>query len=175
MISHIKGIVVNKDEKKIVIDRSGIGFEVFLNNADLLKIKIGEERQFFTELFLKEKGIELYGFLTKEEIDLFKKLKEISGVGPKSAMELSSAGSLEKLKESIESGEIKGIGQKKLQKILLEITGKVKDIKTKKGDEALTALVSLGFKRANAIDALSSLPKEMTTVEERIKEALKIL
>ena len=180
MISHIKGKIAYKDEKKIVIDLLGMGFDVFLSSSDLRTIKEGEERVIFTYLFLKEKEIELYGFLSLEKLNLFKTLKEISGVGPKSAMGLAVAGSLDNLKKMIEEGslpdDVKGIGKKRLQTILLEITGKVKEINNSVSkDEVVNALIGLGFNSKEVKEAIKYIPKEIKETEEKIKEALKFL
>lgn len=174
MISYIKGTIRHIDNKLITIEKSGIGFDVFLNERDTEKLVEGKEIEVFTELLLKDKEIELYGFLSIEKLKLFKTLKNISGVGPKSALDLSFANSLEELKSLIEKGEIKGIGEKKLQKILLEITGKVKSINNKIDDDALSGLISLGFKKSQAQEALKKVSNKKDT-EQRIKEALKLL
>ena len=184
MISHIYGKVIYKDDKKIILDKSGIGFEVFLSLTDLRELKIGEERDIYTYLFLGEKIIELYGFLTPEKLELFKILKGVSGVGPKTAMGLAVAGSLEILKNSLEQGElpndVKGVGVKRLQKILLEITGKIKEVKkvapkkiTK--DEVFDALTALGFNKQDVADAISQIPENVKGAKERLRESLKLL
>jgi Holliday junction DNA helicase RuvA len=184
MLSHIFGKIIYKDDKKIILDKSGIGFEVFLAPSDLRELNIGEEKSIYTFLFLGEKVIELYGFLTPEKLELFKILKGVSGVGPKTAMGLAVAGSLEKLKESLEKGElpddVKGVGVKRLQKILLEITGKIKEVKVspKKKvdkDEVFDALTALGFNKQDVADAISQIPEEIKGVKERLREALKLL
>lgn len=181
MIAYISGKIIYKDDKKIILDKAGIGFEIFLSPNNLNKLSIGESKNVYTFLFLGEKAIELYGFLTAEELELFKELKSVSGIGPKTAMSLAIVGSLGKLKEVIENGEIsmytKGVGVKKLQKILLEITGKIKTINKKpslKEDPTFEALTSLGFSKKEIIDALSKV-EESKSAEERIKEALRIL
>lgn len=184
MISHIFGKVIYRDDKKIILDKSGIGFEVFLSPSDLRELKVGEERSVFTFLFLGEKVIELYGFLTPEKLELFKILKGVSGVGPKTAMGLAVVGSLEKLKDSLEQGElpddVKGVGVKRLQKILLEITGKIKEVKkvTPKKiakDEIFDALTALGFNKQEVADAISQVPEDIKGSKERLREALKLL
>jgi Holliday junction DNA helicase RuvA len=185
MISHIFGKIIYRDSKKIILDKSGIGFEIFLSPSDLRELKVGEETDIFTHLFLGEKILELYGFLTPEKLELFKILKGVSGVGPKTAMGLAVAGSLEKLKDSLEQGElpddVKGVGVKRLQKILLEITGKIKEVKkvipkskiTK--DEVFDALTALGFSKQDVADAISQIPEEIKGAKERLREALKLL
>ena len=178
MISFISGKIVYKDNKSIIVERQGMGFEVFLSENNLKKINIGEDKDFYTFLFLGEKVIELYGFLSLKELELFKTLKHVSGIGPKTAMILSSVGSLEKLKDSLEKGEIpvKGVGQKKLLKILLEISGKIKETKKPVSkDEVYNALVSLGFSKEEIIQAISIIPEDITKTEEKIKIALKYL
>ncbi|KUK95964.1 MAG: Holliday junction ATP-dependent DNA helicase RuvA [Parcubacteria bacterium 32_520] len=119
--------------------------------------------------------IEKSGIGFDVKLKLFKTLKSISGVGPKSALDLSFVDSLEELKSLIEKGEIKGIGDKKLQKILLEITGKVKSINNKIDNDALSGLISLGFKKSQAQEALKKVSNEIKDTEQRIKEALKLL
>ncbi|MCK9393834.1 MAG: Holliday junction branch migration protein RuvA [Candidatus Paceibacterota bacterium] len=184
MINFIFGEILYKDDKKIVLDRGGIGFEIFLSVSNLEKISIGEKRQIHTYLAVGEKIMELYGFLSEKESEFFRILKSISGVGPKTALNLATFGSPEKLKESLERGdntpETKGLGSKKLQKILLELTGRIEEINKKeknsgKGDEVFEALLGLGFSKKEIIEALSQLPVTMKQTEQRIKEALKIL
>jgi Holliday junction DNA helicase RuvA len=180
MISYLHGKIIYKDDKKVVVDILGMGFDVFLSFPDIKEIKEGDEKIIFTHLFLKEKEVELYGFLTLEKLNLFKVLKEISGVGPKSAMSLSSAGSLKKLKKLIEEGilpeGVNGIGKKRLQTILLEITGKVKEVSNNnQKDDTLEALVVLGFNKEEAKNVIKQLPKELKGTEEKVKEALKFL
>lgn len=182
MIYHLKGKIEFKGEKFLVIEVAGVGYKVFCSPNTLKKVSEGEELRLFTSLYLREEAAELYGFLSQEELKLFETLNEISGIGPKTAMMLASLGSLEKLKETMEKGqlppEIKGIGQKKMQKILLELTGKIKELKTpeKEGpvDGALDALISLGFPKQRAKEALSRITGELSE-EKKIKEALKIL
>lgn len=181
MIRHLKGKITYKDIKSFTLENQGIGYKIFCSPGNLKKISKGEEVKIFTYLHLKEDAIELYGFLTQEELGLFETLNGISGIGPKTALMLASLGSLEKLKEVMEKGslppEVKGIGQKKMQKILLELTGKIKEMKINRedsSDEALDALISLGFTQQKAKDALSAVPKDLSQ-EERIKKSLKFL
>ncbi len=182
MISFLSGKVIYKDEKRAIVERQGLGFDLFLSEPALKKLKIGEERDFYTFLFIGEKNIELYGFLSFEEAELFKALKHVPGIGPKTAMSLAVFGSLEKLKEVLEKGEmpleVKGVGKKKLQKILLEISGQIKEmksIKPKKRDEVFQALSSLGFSKEEIEEALSHISSEVKETEERIKQALRFL
>ncbi len=182
MIYYLKGKVTYKDDKSLILENQGIGFKIFCSNKALENFKIGEEFKIYTFLYLREEKVELYGFSNPEELELFKTINGISGIGPKTALDLSSFGSLENLKKKMEEEEfhrgIKGIGKKKMQKILLELTGKIKEISKRERteqDEVLDALVSLGFSRKMAETVLRRLPKEIKDSEERIKAALKML
>jgi Holliday junction DNA helicase RuvA len=184
MISFLSGKIIHKDDKKVILDKNGIGFEIFLAPDNLEKATIGEEKQIYTFLFLGEKVIELYGFMSEKELDLFRTLKGVSGVGPKTAMNLAVAESVEKLKEILEDGKMpvgaKGIGAKKLQKILLELTGKIEEInknakKMNYSDEVYGALSELGFSKNQIAVALAQIPPEIKDSKERIKQALKFL
>lgn len=184
MISHLRGKILLKKENFVILEVGKIGYKVFLSPKTLNKItKNNQLLKVFTYLYLREETAELYGFLTLKELELFEILNEISGIGPKTALSLADFGSLENLKKIMEEEEekffqeIKGIGKKKMQKILLELTGKIKQLTQKSTpiDEALEALVSLGFPRQKAKQALEQISKEIEETDKRIKEALKIL
>jgi len=182
MIHYLKGKIAYKNNKSLIIENQGMGFKVFCSPNTLKKVPQEGEIKIFTYLYLREEVAELYGFLTEKELELFEVLNDISGIGPKTAMMLASLGSLENLKKIMEQGqlppEIKGIGKKKMQKILLELTGKIKELKTSDSrspaDGAVEALVSLGFTKQKAKEALAGIPKELNQ-EEKIKKALKFL
>ncbi len=183
MIHYLKGKIEFKDKKFAIVEVAGVGYKVFCSLPVLEKLpEIGGETKIYTRLFPKEDKVELYGFLNEKELELFETLDEISGIGPKTALDLSIFGSLENLKQEIEKGgfdqRVRGIGRKKMQKILLELTGKLKEVSKKeieKPDEALDALVSLGFPYQRAKTALSRVSEEIKETEARIKETLKIL
>lgn len=182
MIYSLAGKITYKDNKSLILENQGVGYRVFCSPGTIKNIFNGAELKIFTHLHLKEDVIELYGFLSDAELELFNVLNSISGIGPKTAMMLASLGPLEKLKEIMESGklppEIKGIGQKKMQKALLELTGKIKELEkpspADSADGVLDALVSLGFSKQKSQDALGKVPKDLPK-EEKIKIAIKIL
>lgn len=185
MIAYIKGKIERKEEDFVVIETADIGYKVFCSMNTLEKFSGGEEVKLLTHLYLKEGIMDLYGFLTSKERELFKTLLGISGIGPKAALSITSIGSEEQLKKAIEIQDqkffegVKGLGKKKIQKIILELTGKFKEIVKAKlidepKDEAITALISLGFSSSAAKEALSQVPKEIQDTRERIQQALKI-
>ncbi len=190
MISYLQGKIILKKEKFIILDVNGVGYKVFLSKKTLAKLsEIEKPLKLFCFLNVKENIMDLYGFLNHKELEFFEILDNIRGVGPKAALEISSLGPLESIKERILSkdetlfSEISGIGRKKAMTIILELTGKIKDISkapasakaTAGKDEAEQGLVSLGFTRQQAKDALAIASKDIKDTEQRIKAALKVL
>ena len=189
MFYFLEGEVLIKKEKFLVLKVQGIGFKIFCLKEDLEKIKISQIFKIFVFLKIKEnETIELYGFLKEEQLNLFEVLNKISGIGPKTAFDLSYAGSLENLKKLLESEDknflarIKGVGRKRIQKIFLEISGEIKKFEKNRSNieydnDALSALISLGFARKKALEALLEVEKnrQIGDTETRIKTCLKIL
>ncbi|MCJ7787057.1 Holliday junction branch migration protein RuvA [Patescibacteria group bacterium] len=133
MIASLSGKIILKREKFIILDVGGVGFKVFLSRKALLKIpQEGESLKVFCYLNVRENILDLYGFLDIEELELFEICEDIRGVGPKMALEIASLGPLEKLKKAIEERDekifegISGIGRKRTQAIILELSGKLK-------------------------------------------------
>ena len=189
MISHLSGKIILKKEGFMILDVNGVGYEVFVSapTSDILPEK-GSILNIFCYLDVNERSLKLFGFSTYNELELFKVVRGISGVGPKAALEISSVGSLEKIKEKMDKNAdvfegISGIGKKKAQKIVLELSGKLKTLNTKskkqqdnfENDEAFTALVNLGFSKDKAKEALSHLTGDIKTTNDRITKALQIL
>ncbi|MEK7562448.1 MAG: Holliday junction branch migration protein RuvA [Patescibacteria group bacterium] len=186
MISYLSGKVILKRDKFIILEVAGVGYKVFLNRQTLLKLpEINGDVNLFCFQNVKEDALDLYGFLSYDELDFFEVLNDIHGVGPKAALEISVLGPLEKIKDKILAQDekifagIPGIGAKRASSIILELTGKIIG-PAKAGsrfggtDEAENALVQLGFSRQQAKDALSRVPGDIVP-ESRIKMALKFL
>ena len=190
MIYYLKGKTELKEQNFVVIDVAGVGYKVFCSAQTLKKLPENKEIKIFTYLYLKENVLELYGFLTIQDLKLFEVLNKISGVGPKAASAISSLGSLDQLKKAIKSGNqnyfqgIKGLGQKKIQKIILELSGKIGEfelttrrafLQSEENREVIDALTGLGFSVQKVKEVLDKIPKEIKDTEQRIKQALKIL
>ncbi len=184
MISYLKGNVILKEKDFIVLNVNGVGYKVFVGKKELGGIANGQTKEFFCYLRIKQdETIELYGFGSSEALRFFEVLNGISGIGPKTALVLSSLGSTQDLEKAIEQGDakffagVKGIGTKKIQKIMVELTGKFSLLKKENysGDEALDALVGLGFPKNKAREVLSKLPKDVISTEDRVREALKVI
>lgn len=186
MISYLNGKVILKKEKFAIVEVGNVGYKVFLSRQTLPKLADGAENvKLFCFHNIKEDASDLYGFLTYDELDFFEALMDIRGVGPKAALEISSLGSLEKIKDRILAQDekifegIPGIGAKKAMTIILELTGKIKLLDGLKykgaADPAEDGLMRLGFSRQQAKESLKMVSPEIKNEEERIKSALKIL
>ncbi|MBI2644384.1 MAG: Holliday junction branch migration protein RuvA [Candidatus Wildermuthbacteria bacterium] len=185
MLSYLKGKVLHKGAGFLILNVNNVGYKIFATKNIQERAKEGEECEVFCFFHLREDAAELYGLPSIEALQLFEALNDIQGIGPRAALALSSLGSIEELKKAIETGNqkffegVRGIGTKKLQKIMLELTGKIENIAQKrsmgKKDEAVEALVTLGFSRADAADALSQISTDILDTGQRVKEALKFL
>ena len=198
MIGFLRGILADKGDGYIIIDVNGVGYQVFVpaNTTAYLNAE-GEEVLVYTSMIVREDDVSLFGFSGKGELDAFKKLIGISGVGPKAAISILSAFTLDQLKQAIVFEDAKalqranGIGKKSAERIVLELkdkfTATASDgsyldtdaqspaaIQGTRG-EAISALVALGYSRGEASSALSSVTEKDLTTEEFIKRALKNL
>lgn len=186
MIAYLEGKVIVKQDKFIVLEVNHIGYKVFLSRKTLSQLS---EHQGVIKLFcyhnVKENASDLYGFLTYDELEFFEILNDIRGVGPKAALEISSLGSLAKIKDRILAQDekifagIPGIGAKKAMTIILELTGKIKLLIGQKSkgslDPAEDALTQLGFTKQQAKEALGRVGSEIKDTEERVRLGLKNL
>src|SRR3972149_3448485 len=189
MISRLKGILETKAEKYVIMDIGGIGFKFFVSAATLENLPAaGQSATLHTHLNVREEALDLYGFLTQEELKFFELLLTISGVGPKVALGVLSIASVKTLVSAIAKGEVEfltkvsGIGTKIAQKIILELKDKIVKLGFEAGEaatledyEVIDALIGLGYTPNQARRAVRNLPKEIKGVEKRIKEALKTL
>lgn len=198
MLSFIKGEAVEFGENTVVIDNGGIGYELTVSNVTVEKIKNGS-RFVCLQCYMavREDGISLYGFLTKEEKNMFLKLITISGVGPKAAIGILSGMEVYDLMRVIMASDIKalsklkGVGKKTAERIVLELRGEI-DAESREimesakavGEEetldadsadAISALRSLGFTQAEATEAVKKAKPFAKTAEELVAKALRSL
>ncbi len=200
MISFLKGSIEEKSEKSIFLDVNGVGYEVYMptGSASMLP-KVGEQVKLHTYLQISENGVGLYGFLTKDELNVFKLLITVNGIGPKGAVGILSALSANELRLAVLSDDDKaiakapGIGAKTAKKLILELKDKFhleealeefaepqKEMVRGNNDvndahlEAVQALVALGYSNADALKAvrLADTGEHLAT-EDLLKAALK--
>ncbi len=188
MISRIEGKVWDINEKFITVGVGGIGFKVF-STKDVKDISVRSAPiSLFTHLVVKEDALDLYGFSNQEELNLFEMIITISGIGPKTALNVLNISSVQALKNAIKKNDIahlvkvSGIGRKIAEKIVLELKDKIGieaedygDITLRDEIDAVEALKSLGYSQKDAREALKDINKSIVKTGDRIKEALKIL
>ena len=133
MISYIKGELVEVTEDSVVLDHGGMGFSIMMPGSILAKLPaIGSELKVHTYLYVKEDVLGLYGFLTKDDLKVFKLLITVSGIGPKGALAILSTMSPDDLRFAVLAGDAKtisktpGIGSKTAQKLIIELKDKLK-------------------------------------------------
>ncbi len=186
MIASLSGKIELKTERYIILDVNGVGYKVHSSSLVLEQLEKGKESKLFIHLYPRENILDLYGFLTFEELEFFELLISISGIGPKAALAVLSIASIKDLKASIASGQVglltkvSGIGKKTAERVILELKSKIlapgSDVKKLiVDDEAVDALVSLGYSQRQASEALKKVPTKVKGVENRVKGALKML
>jgi Holliday junction DNA helicase RuvA len=186
MISQINGEIIAKTDKFLVIEVSGLGYKVFATSDLISRATLNEKIKVWTYLAVRENALDLYGFLSKEELDFFELLITISGVGPKTAIGILNVATVGSLRKAISTGEtshltkVSGIGKKIADKIVLELKGKLGSYEEvalglKEEIDALEALKSLGYSHKDARDALKEIDQSLKTTSDRIKAALKHL
>ncbi len=179
MIHFLSGTISEKDPPRLVIDVGGVGFVVYMPLSLFPRLgDVGSKSKIITRLIVKEESLELYGFMTGEELALFDDLTTVPGIGPKTALNLMSRFSVNELLTAIENqnddllATVPGIGKKTAAKIILELKGKIKFEKDRPGfTQAIDALVSLGLTRNEAIDKLRNIDPNLSP-EEMVRKAL---
>lgn len=199
MYEYIKGKYIGINKDYVIVENNGIGYRVFTSGATMAEMpKVSEEVMLYLEQIVREDFIGIYGFSTREELDMFKLLLSINGVGAKAALSLLSISRINNLRYAILMEDEKhlcrapGIGKKTAGRIILELKDKIKtddviegvDIQEGFNDiapsnanvvgEALGALLALGYSEKEAETALKKVDKTQT-VENIIKESLKVL
>ncbi|SHJ73134.1 Holliday junction DNA helicase subunit RuvA [Anaerobranca californiensis DSM 14826] len=199
MIAFVRGILLEIEGDSVIIDCGGLGYRIYTPVTSLVQ-QIGEEILLHTYQLVREDDISLYGFIDKQQLNIFKKCISVSGIGPKSALGILNGLKLEQIFHGIHREDytiftkISGIGKKTAQRLVLELKDKIKielenlqNFETSKGvgeeqnkvnhllsDKVIEALLSLGYKRKEVEDSV----KRVISLGERdisviIKEVLK--
>lgn len=182
MIITLKGNVTRKESGFAIVETGGVGYQVHLSSGTLSELPGSGEVSLWTHEYIREDARELYGFRSEGERRLFLQLLDVSGVGPKMALNILSLGLPEEIEKRIEQGDVgwisqvSGVGKKTAQKIILELRGKLAEVieDTPADKDVLAALVSLGYSREQARDAVTETDSA-EPVEKRLKSALKTL
>ncbi len=198
MLAYIKGKIEDIDTDYIVVDNNNVGFKVLTSSNVIAKVSLHEERTIYTYMNVREDDISLFGFLTKDEINVFKLLIGVSGIGPKNALAIMSALTMDEIRMAVISGDYKalakanGVGPKTAQKAVIELKDKFKledvfgtvdnndsDLSEATGDDiigdAVLALNALGYSESEAYKIVkkTALAGTYNSVEELIKASLK--
>jgi holliday junction DNA helicase RuvA len=187
MIYLIGGILAAKNNNFAVVDVGGIGYKININQRFLDNLpEIGSATRLSSHLHVKEDALDLYGFTDERELVFFEQLLKVSGVGPRSAMNIMSLASVEQLAAAINEGKTEllsraaGIGKKTAERLILELRGKLATVGTAKTAKLMEsdmdveeALSGLGYSRAQAKKAVAQIDPGVKNLEGRLKEALK--
>lgn len=192
MIRHIRGTIADITENAVVVDVSGVGYQVFVNKTPE-HFTLESTVHFHTHHAIRDTASDLYGFQSRDELQLFGMLLTIPKVGPKSAMQILTQSDIETIKKAVLSDDpsyltkMSGIGKKTAEKVVAELKDKFEhfagahtDTETEATEQpyvadAIDALIALGYPLADARRAVHSLPPEVTTANEAIRSALKSL
>lgn len=204
MISYIRGELCDIEEQKAIVDVNGVGYGIYMPQQALsLLPPMGQQVKIHTYLDIREDAMQLFGFLTKEDLNVFRLLIGVNGIGPKAGLNILSCLSPDELRFAVLSGDAKaisatpGIGKKTAEKLILELKDKlnIEDMlehAAHGGDsedlasgtdtasntmqaEAVQALTALGYGSAESLRAVKKSSPECSSVEDILKEALKFL
>ncbi len=190
MIASLTGKIETGFNEDIIIEVQGIGYGVLISRFDRINIKIGDEIKLYIYEHIREQSHDLYGFINIAGKTFFEQLLNVSGVGPKMAINILNIGSIEEIKKAIAQSNViyikqaSGIGKKVAERIIVELKDKVGLVVVGENgtsfltdnsindDEALQGLVALGYSTNDALKALAQIDNKLSP-EDRIKLALK--
>ena len=190
MIAHVIGVVVEKFNGSLIVDVHGVGYEIAVATGDYDKVALDQEAKFYTHHHIREQSQELFGFSSLAAKKMFEMLITVQGVGPKAALAILSLGDAEAVRNAIANSDsafvqkASGVGKKTAERVVVDLSDKVglpthygrkdesaqTDLNT--SDEALEALMALGYTLADATRALEGIDPTLPT-GRRVMEALK--
>ena len=189
MIGFVQGILEILQKPFIFINVSGVGYKVLVSEKTYLKLEKGQKVKIFTFTYVRDDALDLFGFLENEDLLLFEDLITVSGIGPKTAMNIFSFGDRKDIIEAIVKGDVSffssvpRLGTKNAQKIIIELKNKMgaesnldltgKDLE--ENQEVVEALKNFGFSVGEAQKAFRSVNKDGISTEEKIRLSLKEL
>ncbi|MDP9130206.1 MAG: Holliday junction branch migration protein RuvA [Candidatus Binatota bacterium] len=193
MIATLNGVVSEKLADVVVLDVQGVGYGLLVPAEDYGRLAPGEPAKLYVYEHVREQAHDLFGFLSRDTKALFEQLLDVNGVGPKMALNMLSIGSGQAVRQAIASGDVKfiqqanGVGKRVAERVVVELkdkvgligvdlesTGLLQGEAAVLGDEAMEALVALGYTAADAGVALKDVDPDLPTAE-RIKLALKVV
>lgn len=178
MIAHVRGKVIVKSLESVVVEANGVGYEAFIPLSTYYKLPdTGSDIALYIHTHLKDDAIQLFGFLTKEEKEVFQLLITVTGIGPKLARNILSGIAPEDLVSSISRGDkgrlgtIPGIGAKTAERLILELKDKVRGLLSSLGPAMSVATAERDSKTIDVVSALSNLGYKSVQAEDAVKKA----
>lgn len=197
MIRHITGKYLFYEKGSIVVEtQGGIGFRIHVaDTSPVLNAREGDVVQLYTYMQVKDDGMSLFGFNDRDALTLFEQLLTVNGVGPKAGLAIMSIGTVNQIKAFIMHKDAKsiakaqGVGKKTAERVILELADKVSAVPIQDAEiatesavlfsdernNAVVALTTLGYSKAEAEEAVGHVPEDDLTIEEYIKKSLKFL
>lgn len=197
MISYIRGELAAVEKEKVIVDVGGVGYGIYMPGQALAVLpQPGSEVKIHTYLNVREDAMQLFGFLTRDDLEIFKLVIGVSGIGPKGGLSILSKLSPDDLRYAVLSGDVKaisaapGIGKKTAEKLIIELKDKLDiedvlnhaiesdrapdtDVSGGIQSEAVQALVALGYGSTESLRAVRQVELENASVEDVLREALK--
>jgi Holliday junction DNA helicase RuvA len=192
MIATLSGVISEKLTDVVVLEAAGVGYGLFMTNEDYSRLITGDPAKVYVYEHIREQSHDLFGFLALNTKQLFEQLLEVNGVGPKMALNMLSIGPANSLRQAIAEGNVKylqtasGVGKRVAERVVVDLKDKVglvgvnlADTGLLQGensllqDEAVEALVTLGYTAVDAATLLKKVDDTLPTAE-RIKQALRI-
>lgn len=190
MIASLAGEVTNKSLNSVVLEVNGVGYELYISTQEFEELKVGDKYRLFVHESIREDAYDLYGFTNEQSKKLFELLISVKNIGPKAALAILSISPATRIRSAIASGDItllmsaKGVGKKAAEQVIVELRDKVGLVSTSdaedlvlhgavnQSDEAMLALISLGYSEQEAFSLLKLIDPDLP-VDERLNLALK--
>ena len=187
MIGFLSGTIHSKSANQIILLTGGVGYLVTVPPNYLNILKVPEQTELFIYTHIREDTLDLYGFFTPEELELFKLVLTVSGIGPKTALLVTDKG-VGKVEQAIKNADtdffttVPRLGRKNAQKIIIELKnrlGGLKDLdltsESEENTQAISALRNMGYSRSEALQAIQAVPLSEETLEQKISYAIRSL
>lgn len=181
MIGYLKGRVIYRRDDGILLEVGGVGYRVCISQQSATKFEVGTEAEVFCYHFVREDANELFGFDSPAQLDIFEKLIQVSGVGPKLGLAIVSSLGRERIFSAINQNNptafkaVSGVGGKLAAKIVIELKSKLSGGETimPEDDETAEALVALGYKKSEILPYLTEIPADLVSTNDKIRFVLK--
>lgn len=186
MIGYLKGKIIDYRPGMIILDTGNVGYKISININQT--IKVGEIKSFYVYEHIREDAYDLYGFLEQYELNLFKNLLSVSGIGPKAAINIISIAKADKIIKAIEMEDLQffvaipGIGKKVAAKIILDLKSKISISesaniigRSDESDNIIEALNSLGYQKSEILKVIHKIPVDVKDEQEKVRWCLKHL